>query len=147
MCVRASHICSERRLCLRVSWVFLRVEVTLWVKCVFLSPLLTFTVYIGSCSFTMWPPFFGYLSRLHTSSIGSEDLLAASGCALVLLIVLPFDKGLSSPGLICCSTMGLRWIALPCADRMPNALLPKDKKSKPRSRTGIKPNGHKAERT
>ena len=34
-----------------------------------------------------------------------------------------------------------------CADRMPNALLPKDKKPKPRSRTDTKPNGHKAERT
>ena len=49
----------------------------------------------------MWPPFFELSSRIHTSSIGSSELLVAGGCALVLLVVLIFDSGLSSPDLIC----------------------------------------------
>ena len=41
VCVGASHICSERRPCLCISCVFLRDEVTLWVKRVFSSLLIT----------------------------------------------------------------------------------------------------------
>ena len=63
-------------------------------------------------SFGMRPPFFGSSSRIHTSSIGSSELLAAGGCAFVLLVLLIFDSGLSSHGLICCYTMSLRYVDL-----------------------------------
>ena len=57
-------------------------------------------------------PFFVSGGRVHTSSIGSSDLLVEGGCALVLLVVLIFDSGLSSPGLLCGSAMSLRFVAL-----------------------------------
>ena len=58
----------------------------------------------------MWTPFLGSSSRIHTSSIGSKELIVAGCCALVLLVVLIFDSGLSSPGLICCYAMSLRYV-------------------------------------
>ena len=56
----------------------------------------------------MGSPFFGSSNRIHTYSIGSKELLVAGCCALVLLVVLTFDSGLSSPGLIYCYAMSLR---------------------------------------
>ena len=60
----------------------------------------------------MCPPFFGSSSRIHPSSIGSSELLAAGGCAFVLLVLLIFVSGLCSPGLICCHAMSLRYVDL-----------------------------------
>ena len=65
-------------------------------------------VYFGSYSFTMGSPFLGSSSRIHTYLIGSKELLVAGCCALVLLVVLIFDSGLSSPSLISCFAMSLR---------------------------------------
>ena len=112
MCVGTSHICSARGFASA-------------------SPV---------CSFGLWPPFGSSVSfrpsgshsegplvvvplrccrpffvsggRVHTSSIGSSYLLVAGGCALVLLVVLIFDSGLSSPGFLCGSAMSLRFVAL-----------------------------------
>ena len=56
--------------------------------------------------------FLGSGGRIHTSSIGLSKLLVAGGCTLVLLVILIFDSGLSSPGLICCYAMSLRFVDL-----------------------------------
>ena len=60
----------------------------------------------------MGSPFLGSSSCIHTYSIGLKELLVAGCCALVLLVVLIFDSGLSSPGLICCYAMSLREVDL-----------------------------------
>ena len=57
----------------------------------------------------MGSPFLGSSIRIHTSSIGSKELLVAGCCALVLLVVLLFDSCLSS-GLICCYAMSSSFV-------------------------------------
>ena len=56
--------------------------------------------------------FLGSSNRIYTSSFGSSDLLVAGGCALVLPVIWIFDSGLSSPDLICCYAMSLRYVDL-----------------------------------
>ena len=106
------HICSERGLCLRFSCVFLQDVATHWVQCVFSSLLFTIVGFLWSVPSRCCHPFFGSGDSVPTSSVGSSDLLVAGGCALVLLVVLIFDSGLSPPGLLCCYARSLRFVRL-----------------------------------
>ena len=100
VCVGASHICSERRHCLRFSCVFLRDAVTLWVTCLFVTldheRRITLVVVPSRCGHP-----FGSSGRIHMPSIGSLELLVAGG----------------SPGLICCYARSLGYGSCPVVVR------------------------------